>query len=207
MLSLPARASERRIHPGVKAGVSISNLSGELHDLAGLDSRTKTTFGGFVRLDVAPSLAIVPEALFVQKGAKVQGIATDAYGNPIAAVEASYHLHYLEIPVLIEYRFQTRGRVAPNVYVAPTAAFATTRTFVADGSASLSGQSGEIDLKEDVRGADFLAAVGAGLEIGAGSGALVLDARYEIGLSKIFTASGAADDRHRTLLVTLGYAF
>ncbi len=207
LLSPPARAAERRIHPGLKAGVSISNLAGELHDLAGLESRTKPTFGGFVRFDVAPSFAIVPEVQYVQKGAKVQGTATDADGNQVGTIEASYQLHYLEIPVLVEYRFATGGRVAPNVYVAPTVAFATTRKFVMDTSTGVLGGSADIDLKDDVRNTDFLAAMGAGLDIGAGSGAVTLDVRYELGLREIFDATGAADDKNRTLLFTLGYSF
>lgn len=207
-LASPAFAGPVAIHPGLKAGMSVSNFSGNLHDLANLDTRSQMTFGGYVRFDVARTFSLQPEIVYVPKGAKSTSTAVDSLGNPLGTITSTYKLNYLEFPVLAKVRFPMAGKLSPNLFVAPTAALNLVRKIENEGPAgAIPAGAEEMDLKDEVEKFDFGGSIGGGMDLGMGPGQLSLDARYDLGLREIFTAAGAANDKNRTLTVTLGYTF
>ena len=88
--ALPAHA--QGLTYGVKGGMTLANLSEDDEgDTTTLDSRIGLVAGGFVTWPLGGRLALQPEALFTQKGAKVeQGGGT-----------LTQQLDYLDIPVLV----------------------------------------------------------------------------------------------------------
>ncbi len=208
LLSVPASAGPIGVHPGVKLGIAVSNLNGNLQSLGDLQSRSKMTFGGTLRIEVGRLFTIQPELNYVPKGADVLAAVTDSLNNQIGEVKGSYKLNYLEFPVLAKFRFPSPGGFAPNIYIAPAAAINLVRKFEADeGAAGLPEGSMDADLEDVVEAFDFGGSVGGGFDMPTGAGVLTLDARYNMGFKEIFTAQGATDDKNRTLSVTLGYTF
>jgi hypothetical protein len=204
----PAFAGPVGVHPGLKIGIAVSNLNGNLQSLGDLQSRSQMTFGGTLRIDVGGIFTIQPELNYVPKGADVLAAITDSLNNQIGEVKASYKLNYLEFPVLAKFRFPSPGGFAPNIYIAPAAAINLVRKFEADeGAAGLPEGSMDADLNDVVEAFDFGGSVGGGFDMPTGGGVLTLDARYNMGFKEIFTTQGATDDKNRTLSVTLGYTF
>ncbi|MDH3890390.1 MAG: PorT family protein [candidate division Zixibacteria bacterium] len=166
VLTVPAVA---QVGFGVKGGLNVSNLTGA--DSEGFDSRVGLVAGGFVKLNIAPNLAIQPEALFAQKGSK----------GDLGGVTAKFNLNYFEIPVLLKYTFPTTGEMQPFLFVGPAVAFAQKAEFTVEAG----GQSASLDIANE-KSNDVGLVIGGGIDLATGGVALVIDARVTLGLSKAF---------------------
>ena len=82
--------SQAQIKFGVKAGLNLANLTGDV-----TDSKMNTDFhgGGFVEVPVGKIFAVQPEILYSGQGAKSSEDGTDFKLN----------LGYLNVPVLFKY--------------------------------------------------------------------------------------------------------
>ena len=82
---------------GLKAGVNISNFTGSSN---ASDVKAKSLIGfhggGFVSLFMGNNFAIQPEILFSTQGAKIEQTGT---------AKTDYKLDYINIPVMLKYRF------------------------------------------------------------------------------------------------------
>lgn len=140
---------------GVKGGVNIANISGDLHE-----SRVSGHGGIFVNISVAKSFFIQPELLFSGEG--VQYWWTD--------VKYKWMLNYIQFPVMLQYY------PISHVYVeaGPQVGFLI----------SAKGKIGESprDIKDNINSVQF--AIGTGLGIKATNNILVYG-RYNFGLSDI----------------------
>ena len=67
LVCLFSTMSFAQMQAGLKAGVNISNLSGD--DAGSPDSKTGFAFGGFFMYQFSPMFAIQPEAYYTMKGA------------------------------------------------------------------------------------------------------------------------------------------
>ena len=192
-------ADPRPLRFGIHLGMAASNFHGQLHDLAGLESRTQLTGGAFAAVRLSRYVALQPELNYVPRGAKTSGLATDVDGNVIGPFETHWDLKYLELPVLVRLTLPTEGRVVPSVYASPTLSYRLDAAARSEGPVGIIGSIPSRDLKNDTHAIDSGFSVGTGLEIGAGPGAVTLDGRYTFGLRNIFTGTGAANDKNRTL--------
>ena len=82
---------------GVKAGANISNFTGASNE-ADLKAKTLVGFhaGAFVSLFVGNNFAIQPEVLMSTQGAKIEQTGAD---------KTDYKLTYINVPVMLKYRF------------------------------------------------------------------------------------------------------
>lgn len=181
---------------GVKAGIGISDISVE--DDGSFDSRTAFIGGGFATIGLGETFFVQPELLYALKGAS----------SDFEGVEATIGLDYIEIPLLFGAQFGLGGSsVVPRVFAGPAVAFET--------GCKISGEEGgvsvELDCEEaeiQTKSVDFGLVFGAGLAIPLGGFELILDGRYDLGLTNIDDSefeSASAKNRAWQFMAGVGF--
>lgn len=193
-----ARAADRPAI-GFRAGLSLASFHGgdvgEAADaddmlVSGPESLTGLCAGVFVAIPITDTLLFQPEALYSQKGATYTLFGEDL----------DLKLDYLEVPVLLKARFGT-GAARPAVFAGPAIGFKLR------AKGQFQDQTEDLD---ETKGTDFGLVFGAGVDLTAGSGAFVVDARYTLGLSTIDDASSddlRADIKNKAFTLSIGYSF
>ena len=142
---------------GIKSGIAISDFYN--CDDCIKDSKMGFTGGIFAEYQASDYFSIQPELLVVMKG-------WETSGNNI-------NLNYLELPILFKVKIPTSGNVTPNFYVGPA------------GALMVSAKAEGYDVSELFQEIDYGIAIGAGADLEAGSGKVVFDVRYTLGLKAI----------------------
>lgn len=166
------------IGKGIKAGVTLGNFAGADADGLGETKKMSLGFGGggFITYGFTPMFAIQPEVLFMTKGVKYEEDGGDGTDK--------FKLSYIEVPVLLKVMPQMQGNVKPNFFAGPFVGFLMSAKDKAEGWTDAE-DNGDFDIKDDMKSIEFGLAVGAGVDFGMGKGKVTLDARYDLGLSKI----------------------
>jgi hypothetical protein len=189
---------------GIKAGISLANATGS--DAAADPDETKKmklgfAFGGFFAFTPVNSFTIQPEILYVQKGTKYQ--QTGGTGKNTVKVD------YLEIPVLLKFtpELQT-SKIAPTLFAGPFLGLRLSAKDKIEGAA-VDSLNVETDMKDYTKSTEFGVTFGGGLGYKLAKGELFLDARYDLGLSKVAKADPGETDNTKTsaILVLVGYKF
>ena len=177
---------------GPKIGLSLSSPYdtswSESHFVTGL------SVGAFLNVRVSNQLSIQSEAHFVEKSPTLR----------LFDILMRLNTSYLEIPVLAKWRISPYGNYPLSFFAGGAIAL--------NLSATLPKNSGYVpilsnyDFKDSVKEFDFGLVVGGELEIGAGSGNLLIDVRYTHGLKSIIQSSFYDDTKNRTFFVLIGYA-
>ncbi len=190
-----AQSTARKAHFGVLGGVAFSKPGGP--DATNIDgSHTGLAVGGFVTVQVTHGFAIEPEALYVQKGAKIK----DTGGSGKVKVP------YFEIPVLAKLRIPPRGGsiVSPHAYVGPALGFkAGCHASFTIGTTSISDSCDAATIDVKIKSTDLSLVFGGGVDIGRA----LLDVRYDLGLSKIDDNTSNNNVKNRTLYFLAGWTF
>lgn len=195
LVCLFSTMSFAQMQAGLKAGVNISNLSGD--DAGSPDSKTGFAFGGFFMYQFSPMFAIQPEAYYTMKG------ATDKMDFQGTTVDLTYTLDYIEIPVLFKFLIPIQGSgVKPAIFAGPFLGINTT----AKVKAEFDGQSQEDDLT-DTKSTEFGLQFGGGIGFPVGKGELGVDIRYILGLSTIDDSAEEADVKNNVININLYYGF
>ncbi|ASE63357.1 porin family protein [Chryseobacterium indologenes] len=160
-----------------KAGITIATQSIKSMD----GEKSKTSFQAGLGVNIQTGLqnfSVQPEVNFISKGTRIK----NHFGNQ------TYNFNYIEIPVLAKYSF---GPVYVNA--GPSIGF-------------LVGKSDKIKAAYGkTKTLDFGLQMGAGVAIPAGPGKLIVDGRYNLGLSNISDEKGV-NVKNRGFAVSLGYA-
>jgi opacity protein-like surface antigen len=191
-----ANADAANWSAGFKGGVNLANLSGD--DAGDTSMRNGFMGGAFVQNLVGDEFGFRIEALYVMKGAKED---VDSLAVPL---EVTAKLDYLEFPVLFVFNLTSSEKMGFNLFAGPTFAFNISANAEADGYDS-------VDIDEFVKGFEFGAAIGAGLEYKLTSWSFTFDARYSLGASTIaedneFTGE-APDLKNRGIGLMVGAKF
>ena len=173
---------------GVRAGLNMANLNGDIP--AGIKTKSLTGFhvGLFTEFPVAPKFSVQPEVIYSEQGAKlessIEGINTSA----------DMKLQYINVPILAKYYIADGF----NLQAGPQIGFLT--------GAKIKGDGDEIDIKDDLKGTDFGLLLGAGYKMPMG---LTIDARYNLGFSNIYDDNELDDIKLKNgvFQVGLGYQF
>lgn len=141
---------------GIKGGVNISNFTGG--DFKDLDNKALVGFhaGGFVSFFFGDHLALQPEVLFSSQGAKLES----------AGEEQNLKVSYVNIPVLLKYRF-TGGFY---LEAGPQIGF------------KVSEKTDDMPIDDFAKSTDISIAGGLGWHSDMGLG---IGARYTAGISKV----------------------
>ena len=184
-----AQGAAKSIGFGVQGGAAFSKPGGK--DATDIDTYTAFAVGGFVRLGVHRIVAIQPEVLYVQKGAK--------FTNP----DGKLKLGYVQVPVLVLVRIPTgpAGFVSPHFYAGPAVGFKA-GCKLQEGTSAYSSCDDVTDFSK-LKSTDFSVVFGGGVDIGRA----LIDVRYDYGFTKLEDVTDAADVKNRTLYLLAGWRF
>ena len=166
---------------GVRAGANIANITGD--DVDDLSSRTGVYFGFLAEFGMTDLLAIQPELNFSMQGAE--------YSEE--GEEEKFKLNYLNIPVNL------KVNVTDGLYfeAGPQLGFLMSANAEFDDGF----ESGEEDIKDEIKDIDFSGNVGLGYTLDNG---LFFNARYNFGLSNINDFEGGEDLKNQNAVISLG---
>jgi hypothetical protein len=184
---------------GFKVGPSFANWNME-EDGAELEGSTLTSFmgGGFIRFNMG-RLGIQPELLYVTRGTEFED-ETGEFGGTVKT-----KVDYIEIPVLLVLPLTVGTGISPYIFGGPSFAFEVGCKLEVDGGEF----DGSVDCDEDGedsgrKSLDLGATAGLGLTFPMGPGALLIEGRYNFGLSNISDIDNV-DIKSRTAAILAGY--
>ncbi|MFZ5981652.1 MAG: porin family protein [Candidatus Zixiibacteriota bacterium] len=185
--AFPAAAFPR-LDYGAKIGLNATGLLGSDVDKTSFPKKGLVG-GGLVRWNMSPGIGLQVELLYSQRGSE------SSVSNFSLVDTLKIKLDYLEIPVLMRYELPLPGKVKPNLLFGPALAFKVSAKTTTDDNSSFYDSELEI---MNARGTDFSIVLGAGVDIAFGKGLWQFEARYNIGLTKVFEdvspETGIAED-------------
>lgn len=153
------------VNLGIKGGLNVYNI--HLDDNTNLDRRIGYHFGLLGHIHFNSHYAFQPEIVYSTQGARTN----------VANATTETNLDYVNIPVLFQYMFDGGFRIQAG----PQIGFLVSAKSKTDGTST--------DIKDDLKPFDFAVSVGLSYVVPAtGFG---IDARYNIGLSKLNKDAGA----------------
>jgi hypothetical protein len=184
-----ARADDPSVAFGIRGGLNLAKFHGDDASFDEVEPKNRTGFcgGAFVAIPLGQRFLIQPEALYAQKGARYEE----------AGEKLTLKFDYLEVPLLFKVRFGS-GNAKPGIFAGPAVAFKIKSRLESDG---------EGEDAEDVKSTDFGIVAGLGLDLAAGGGSFVIDARYTWGLTTLDDSSDASDVKNGVWSFSVGYAF
>jgi len=183
-----------QINFGLRSGVAATTLS----DKGNLYQDNKVTFsytgGVFATIPVIKSFAIQPELNYVRKGRSNETTELNT------SVETDFMLHYLQVPVLFQYRNNQMLNKSGSVFyinAGPYAAFAlNTQTRISGNN------EGTPVVVGDSKNTDWGTTFGIGFQTPVLKKDICFDLRYDMGLSEI--EQQPTDYRTKCLSLTVG---
>jgi len=183
-----------QINFGLRSGVAATTLS----DKGNLYQDNKVTFsytgGVFAAIPVIKSFAIQPELNYVRKGRSNETTELNT------TVETDFMLHYLQVPVLFQYRNNQMLNKSGSVFyinAGPYAAFAlNTQTRISGNN------EGTPVVVGDSKNTDWGTTFGIGFQTPVLKKDICFDLRYDMGLSEI--EQQPTDYRTKCLSLTVG---
>lgn len=135
VVALMAVSANAQLKFGVKAGLNLANLGGDMEDTK---MKIGLMVGGFANYAINDQLSIQPELMFSQAGAKYE-VLDETY---------KMNLNYIVLPVMLKYSFG-----AINLQAGPQLGFL------------LSAEDDGEDIKEFLKSTDLGLNIGAGYQI------------------------------------------
>lgn len=177
-LPLPAQvisAAAAPIRFGIMAGANSSTIGGSDADDA--ERRTGFLAGLYLVKPLSGSLALRPEVLWSQKGAKTT--ITEAG----TAIDAELKLSYVDVPVLLQFEPATTSTIRPHLYAGPSFGFkADCSLDVTLGDVT---DTSDCDSDFDLKSFDMGGVIGGGIGFPVGAIGATIGARYQHGFSDI----------------------
>jgi len=196
VLTLVSTSASAQINFGLRSGIAASTFS----DKGNLYQDNKVTFsytgGAFATIPVFKSFAIQPELNYVRKGRSNETTELNT------TIETDFMIHYLQVPVLFQYRNDQMLNKSGSVFyinAGPYAAFPlNTQTRVSDSD------EGTLVQVSDSKNTDWGATMGIGFQTPIFKKDICFDLRYDMGLSEI--EQQPTEYRTKCLSLTVGIA-
>ena len=198
--SAPAQAQQWT--GSLKLGGAVTTFSGDL--AAGnttWDPRTGLAAGGAVGYNFGNGFIPQLEITYIRQGASTD-IDFDGIPERIRS-----DLTYLQIPLLLQYRFDTGGYLHPRFFAGPMVAFQVDAHLTFRVPESNVSQTDEDD---SIESRDYGAVAGAALEIDVADQRLSLEARFSLGMTDITKPNEDDVDttlKNRGLVFLVGIVF
>jgi len=186
---LISSASSAQINFGIRNGIAATTFSPK----GNLPDNNNVTFsyaaGAFLDFPVCKTVFIQPEVNYIRKGRSMETTELNTL------IETDYLIHYLQVPVLIQYRddeMQNKHGYIFYVNAGPYAAF------------SLDDQTKPllVSMSDENPKTDWGATIGIGVQTPIIGKDIRFDLRYDMGLAKI--ANQPDDYRTKALSLTVG---
>jgi hypothetical protein len=190
---LIASAAQAQMSVGVRGGLSYAELAG---DQINTDPKTGFMAGAYVGIQISGNWVVMPEASYVQKGAKVEG-SDVATGEPLTVTTDIDYVELL-VPVGINLAVESES-VQPRLYAGPTLGFALRCKVKPDTGEPPS------DCKDNIKSSDLGLVFGVGVELGSGPGAFLVDLRYDYGIADINDTGDDISNKNRSIQLLIGY--
>ncbi len=156
--------------------------------------------GAFIKYNLTELFAIQPEALYAMYGSR---------RNVDFAGQRNFRTQfdYVEVPVLLMYSPSTTNNVQPEIFAGPTVDFLVRARQKSD--AIVGGGTTSLNVKDQLNKTLFGVSFGAGLAYPMSTGKITLDARYNLGITKVYknTISPQPNVRNSAVALMLGYSF
>jgi len=179
-LSAPAW-SQAQLSIGIKGGLNFAKLDVNGSVASNYESRTGYHAGAFVLFKLT-AFAFQPEILFSKQGSQFTA-NTKSY-------EANFD--YINVPLMFKFYLP----LGLNIQAGPQFGFLTTAEF----KETVSGIT--TDQKDFYKGTDTSASMGLGWDLPFG---LSVDARYNLGLSKINEGTNNSSTKNKVFQLSAGY--
>ena len=186
-------SAQRPIRVGIIGGANMASFWGS--DADNMDSRMGFDVGGLIQVPMGDMITIQPEVHYSQRGATSE---VEVLGETF---ESELALDYIHVPVLLRAGLPLAEGFDFDFLVGPSFGFLM--------SCSESVNDAEdTDCDDDtVKGFDYGIIAGGGFSWAAGPGDVLLDIRYDLGLTAIGDQEDAPDVKNSALQFLLGYAF
>ncbi len=146
---------------GVKGGLNVASVNVKTSAYS-VDPRISAHFGGLAHIHLSEQFALQPELTFSGQGFKINGTGANA--------DQHYNLNYLNLPVLLQYMFNSGFRIETGPQLGALL------------SAKHKVGSVQTDINSSYKTLDFSWDFGLGYLTPSGFG---IDARYNPGIAKI----------------------
>jgi hypothetical protein len=178
---------------GVKGGINMADLSGDVEDT---EMRNGFSGGAFYGWGINEQFGIQIEGLYMAKGAKGQ---TDEGGH---LHDAEYKLAYIEFPILFGVNLPAGEALSFGIFAGPTVGFNVKSEIEIE-------DHGTEDLSDQTESFEFGATIGGGLCYKLEKMMITADVRYGIGATSILKEiEGVSFDvKNRGIGIMAGLAF
>ena len=202
---------------GLKGGIQLATWDADLEDSFGLeDPKTKIgiQFGAIYEISLSDLISIQPEFLYIQKGARFEPEDYYGYGYYYGAgeieVENKFFFNYLELPVLLKFKFGDNNNTNFFLTAGPSFGYLSNGKIefelTTDGRTQTQSEDIEFEDDDDISRFDLSASFGAGVGLPLGIGRLTFETRYLLGLSNLNSNNDFDDNiKNRGLAISLGY--
>jgi opacity protein-like surface antigen len=178
-------------------GVNFSTIK-DVPLSTGEETKSRTGFvGGLgVLFGLSERVSIGTGGYYSQQGAKF----TES-GSP----DITLKLDYIQVPLTLGIAFPTGGTVTPSIFAGPMIGFKASCKFT-DGTETVDCDHPDVDTF--VKSTDFGLLFGGGIGIQAGTGQIILNGWYNLGLTKIDDhPTDQSDAKNSFFGFGVGYAF
>ncbi len=175
--------SQAQVAIGLKGGLNFANIDASSPGAA-FNSRTGYHGGAFVLVKLG-KIGIQPELIFSKQGSNIKINGTNFDSN----------YDYFNIPIIV--KLYTIAGI--NIQVGPQFGFVTGATGPVQ---DLNGNTALQDIKNSLKSSDISAALGLGWDAPFG---LSIDARYNLGLTKVNEAASTTDIKNQVIQISVGY--
>lgn len=204
---------------GVKAGLNIANIGGDLgnfdfDETNDFEARTSFHVGGLVEIPISEKFAIQPEVLYSSQGAKSTYRYDD--GFDFENSESTIKLDYITLPIMAKFMpFEGFSiEAGPQVGFLVSAKSDNEFSYTDSGTGeTVSGSEDGVDVKDLYKSIDFGLNFGVGYRLENG---IMFQARYNFGLADIDEEDDSDDfeefddffePKNRVFQLSVGYMF
>jgi hypothetical protein len=185
---------------GVRGGLNLANIS-EDPKAEGIsyNMRTGIAVGGNLEFSLThtDNITLRGEAMYVMKGTKTEGTLNGVNYKSTLKVD-----EIVLAPILV-FRFPSDG-FTPFLQAGPELGLNVSHSYSATAEANGQSASSSGDLT-DWAGTNFGLILGGGIAVPAGQGEVLFEARYDLGLSNMYTGSGGGTDKTNGIQIIIGY--
>lgn len=207
LIGVVANAQEQPLTFGVKAGMNLSNLSGD--GVEGTDAKVGFNVGLTVDYALTQDLFLMSGLEFTTKGAKAS--FSDSYEGVNAEMNITINSMYLQLPVHAGYKFDVSEGMKLNLHAGPYVAYGIGGKSKTKIKGDIAGRDinlepeGDVDMFGD-KGMANRFDFGLGLGVGAEFGKFGVGLGYDLGLTNIAKDS-KEKVRNMNAYLTVGYKF
>jgi hypothetical protein len=175
---------------GFLGGMDLATLSVDPDDGVDYSNRSGLAIGGVFDLTLDENVSIKFEPMFAQKGSDIE----------ILGADGTIKLDYFALPALFKFAFG-QGSTRPYLMAGPEIDFKL--------NAEVEDESGnELDIDDSVKGTDFGAGLGGGVDFAAGGGkTFFAEGRYTTGFTDINDTDSGEEIKTRAFQILGGITF